>query len=242
MDRAPAEASALVELFGRYGVPATGRVLDVACGIGRLSIPLAERGYRVTGIDISSMYIQRAGEYAAEAGADARFVEGDMRQAEVLLGDEVPFDAFINMFTSNGYYGRDADLDLFQQLRRLASPGALLVVLTINRDWLIRNFEPEGLERAGHIRVLQNRTLNLETSSIHSDWEFYEGQGEGLRLLLKLEMEHRVYSLDEFKALLEEAGWDYLQGLGGHRGTEIRLDNFTYDFMEMWVVAQNAGT
>ena len=188
MDRADAEAAALIDLFEEYGVPTHGRVLDVACGIGRHGVPLAQRGYRVTGIDLSPLFIQKAREHASAAGVDVRFVVGDMQEVLDLLAAEAPFDGIINMFTSHGYYGRDADLSLFGQLRRLASPGALLVVLTAHRDWLVRNFEPEGLDKAGSVRILQNRKLNLETSSILNDWEFYEGEGESLRLRLKLQM------------------------------------------------------
>jgi len=236
--RAEAEVAAVAELFVRYGVQVESRVLDVACGIGRHSIPLAERGHRVTGLDISDLYIEKARERAADAGVDVRFLKGDMQHAETLLGAEAPFDAVMIMFTSNGYYGREADLHLFTQLRRLASPEAVLVVLTANRDWLIRNFDPEGMGMAGGIRILQNRALDLETSSVRSEWEFYRGEGNDLRLELRLQMDHRVYSLHELKALLEDAGWEYLRGLGSYRGVGPGLSDLTYDSMDMWLVAR----
>ena len=40
--------------------PARGRALDLACGEGRNSIWLAERGWQVTGVDFSSVAIERA--------------------------------------------------------------------------------------------------------------------------------------------------------------------------------------
>ena len=39
-------------------------VLDLACGFGRFSIPLARKGYNVTGIDITPIFIERAREIA----------------------------------------------------------------------------------------------------------------------------------------------------------------------------------
>ena len=238
MDRAPAECDALATLFGEYGVPADGTVLDVACGIGRHSIPLAQRGYKVTGIDLSPLFVQKGRESAEAAGVDVRLVVGDMQDAEEQLGAEAPFDALISMFTSHGYYGRDADLSLFQQLRRLASSGAVLVVRTAHRDWLVRNFEPEGLDMAGPIRILQNRALDLETSTMHNDWSFFEGNGDDLKLRLRLAMDHRLYSLHEFKELIEEAGWRYTRGFGSERGPDFKLEELTYDSMTMWVVAR----
>ena len=242
LDRADAEATAIARLLGESDVDAGARVLDVACGIGRHAIPLAERGYKVTGVDISPLFVQRARERATAAEVDVRFVVGDMQEAETLLGVEAPFHAFVNMFTSNGYYGQAGDLSLFSQLRRLASPRAVLVVLTANRDWLVRNFEPEGLDKAGTIRILQRRALDLETSTMHNDWEFYEGADESLTLRLNLQMEHRLYSLHEFKDLLEAAGWNYLRGFGSDRGPDFQIGELTYDSMAMWVVAGLAET
>ena len=58
------EINGLIDLFNQNNVPKDGLILDLACGIGRISIPLAENGYKVIGIDISPSYIQRAKEYA----------------------------------------------------------------------------------------------------------------------------------------------------------------------------------
>ena len=241
MDWAPAEVRALDDLFARFGVPAEARVLDVACGIGRHGVPLAQGGYMVTGIDISPPYVQRAKDYASAVGVEARFLIGDMGEVETLLSAEAPFAAFISMFTSHGYRGEEADLDVFRHLRHLATPGALLVVLTANRDWLVRNFEPEGLDIAGAIRILQNRVLDLENSMMHNDWAFFEGEGDDLKLRLRLEMEHRIYSLHELKGLLERAGWRFLTAFGSDRSVDLELGELTYDSQAMWVVCRAGG-
>jgi len=44
--------------------------LDLCCGIGRHSVPLAERGYQVTGIDLSPVLIARARELAKARGVE----------------------------------------------------------------------------------------------------------------------------------------------------------------------------
>jgi 2-polyprenyl-3-methyl-5-hydroxy-6-metoxy-1,4-benzoquinol methylase len=40
------------------------KILDLSCGIGRHSIPLAKKGYKILGYDISSLYLQKAREWA----------------------------------------------------------------------------------------------------------------------------------------------------------------------------------
>jgi SAM-dependent methyltransferase len=237
-DRAEAEVAVLVQLFDEHGAPPGGRMLDVACGIGRHALPLARRGYRVTGFDIAPLFIERARGRAAVQNGDAQFFVGDVRDIASQLVRRGPFDAIVNMFTSNGYYGRASDLALFQGLGAMSTSRAVMVVQTINRDSLVRHFKPEGMDSAGRIRVLQRRRLDLERSTMHRDWEFYEGGGSDLRLRLKLELEHGVYSLNELRSLVEEAGWEFVQGLGGQRGGEIRLAELTPDLMDMWVVAR----
>ena len=163
---------------------------------------------------------------------------GDVRDISSKLVGRGPFDAIVNMFTSSGYYGRAADVALFQKLGAMSSSRAVMVVQTVNLGWLGWHFEAEGMDSAGDLRVLQRRRLDLERSTMHSDWEFYEGSGSDLRLRLRLEMEHRVYTPEELRVLLKEAGWEFVQGLGSQRGGEIILAELTPDMRDMWVVAR----
>ena len=54
-------------------------VLDLACGHGRHANRLAERGARVTGLDSSPLFLERARADAAARGVAVEYVEGDMR-------------------------------------------------------------------------------------------------------------------------------------------------------------------
>ncbi|MHB1711168.1 MAG: SAM-dependent methyltransferase [Acidimicrobiales bacterium] len=55
-----------------------GRALDVACGEGRNAIWLAERGWVATGVDFSSVGLEKAARLAAERGVDVTWVEADV--------------------------------------------------------------------------------------------------------------------------------------------------------------------
>ena len=172
--QAPREVQVLLSQFQQFGVAPKARVLDVGCGIGRHSVPLAQEGYDVVGFDLSPLYLEKANQAAEEADVTLRLVQGDTRDLSRLLADEDPFDAIVNMFTSHGYYGYDDDLRFFQALHGLAAPKAVLVVETLNRDFILRNFTPIGIEEAGGIEKRDRRHLNLETSSVESTWTFYE--------------------------------------------------------------------
>jgi 2-polyprenyl-3-methyl-5-hydroxy-6-metoxy-1,4-benzoquinol methylase len=55
-------------------------VLDLACGHGDLANRLAARGCRVTGLDSSAVFLDRARADAAASGVSAEYLAGDMRQ------------------------------------------------------------------------------------------------------------------------------------------------------------------
>ena len=84
---------ALVELVG----PVAGlRVLDVACGHGRITRELARRGADVTGIDLSGVLIAKARQTEQNEPLGIRYIHADVA-ARVSLGDD-PFDLVVCNF------------------------------------------------------------------------------------------------------------------------------------------------
>src|SRR5262249_42225180 len=59
----------------RYGEP----VLELACGSGRLTIPLAEAGIQIMGLDLSEEMLNFATMKASERGVQVRVARGDVR-------------------------------------------------------------------------------------------------------------------------------------------------------------------
>jgi ubiquinone/menaquinone biosynthesis C-methylase UbiE len=69
--------------------------LDIASGTGNATIPAAERGARMTGLDLTPKLVELARERAANEGVEIDFVEGD---AENLPYDDDSFDRVISVF------------------------------------------------------------------------------------------------------------------------------------------------
>jgi len=63
----------------KYGTP----VLELACGTGRITIPIAEKGFRVTGLDASEAMLSRAKSKAAAKGMHVDWVRADCRAFEL---------------------------------------------------------------------------------------------------------------------------------------------------------------
>ena len=105
-DERDAEAEAQALAAARLaGCPDGGELLDVPCGFGRHSIPLARAGYRVTGVDRSTVLLDEARRRAA-GERWPKFVNADYR--ELPFKDE-SFDAALNLYTSLGYLGDEED-------------------------------------------------------------------------------------------------------------------------------------
>ncbi len=92
------EAEAFIDKLIKYLKPATGStMLDVACGKGRHSIQLANKGFDVTGIDLSDDSINEALQYQSDK---LNFYKHDMRLPFWINY----FDYAFNFFTSFGYF------------------------------------------------------------------------------------------------------------------------------------------
>jgi SAM-dependent methyltransferase len=87
--------SAGADVVRRVGVSAGDEVLDVACGTGNASIPAAQSGARVTGLDLTPELFADARRRAEEAGVELELVEGD---AEELPFADESFDVVLSTF------------------------------------------------------------------------------------------------------------------------------------------------
>src|SRR5690242_8313403 len=97
----PAAADAEVSFIVRHGgLGPHATILDVPCGTGRHSLPLARAGFAITGIDLSAAALSRARERAANEGLDVRFECSNMLDFKVTA----PSDALVCMGNSIGYF------------------------------------------------------------------------------------------------------------------------------------------
>lgn len=225
-------------VFKKFRVHNGSRILDLACGIGRISINLAKAGYQVVGVDISPLYLDFARKWAqAEGIADrTRFYEMNMLRASRQLRrkGEKKFDVVLNYGTAIGYRGEDEDAKMLTNIRGIASPDAILVIETVNRDYLVKHFEQESVSTLEGIEWREFRRLNLERSFMENIWRFYRKNGRSRRLILAVPVSHRVYSPHELKQLLTNAGWKY----AGSYGTLGKLSPVTTDSFHMTVIGR----
>ncbi|MES2892817.1 MAG: class I SAM-dependent methyltransferase [Bacteroidota bacterium] len=136
------EAAAFIDKLIAHLHPAQqSRILDVACGKGRHSIYLAEKGFNVTGIDLSEYSITEALKHESES---LHFYRHDMRLPFWINY----FNYAFNFFTSFGYFktAREHDNAIRTISQSLVS-GGIFVIDYLNvhyaEDHLVHNFEKD---------------------------------------------------------------------------------------------------
>lgn len=203
------QVDALIRLVG---LPGGARVLDLGCGPGRHALPLARRGFRVTGVDRTPAYLAEARRRAEAEGLAIELVHADMRD----FRRPVAFDLVINMFTSFGYFEDEADdLRVARNMYESLRPGGRAVLELKGKEVVARTFR----ERSWH--RLADGSLFLEERRVIRDWTWVENRWMLLRQdkLHEFELGHRLYSAAELRQVLEKAGFAEVTAYGSLDGT-----------------------
>jgi len=174
------------------------RVLDIPCGQGRLTVPLAEMGLDITGLDRTAVYVRKARRAAREAGVKARFICGDMRT----IAYDGAFDAAFNWFSSWGYFSDADNAAVLERIREALRPGGRFLLDTLNKSWLLANFRPTFHHRFGGVAVeIHNRWLP-DVGRMRSDWTFRRG-----RAVERHRVNLRLVNGTELRRVLRAAGF-----------------------------------
>lgn len=92
-----------VEMWLDFADSVAGNILEIGCGTGRVTLPLLRAGFRMTGVDISELSLQKAAAKIAAAEVDnlATLVHGDMRTFDLPQKDFALTIIPINTFMHN---------------------------------------------------------------------------------------------------------------------------------------------
>ncbi|MCG5055795.1 MAG: class I SAM-dependent methyltransferase [Myxococcales bacterium] len=180
--------------------PAEGsEVLDVACGYGRHSIELAQRGLRVTGIDLSLPLLIRAADESQRRSLSVNFVHADMRE----MSFDSQFDGACCMMTSFGYFDEETNLKVASGVFRALKPGGRFLLDAINRDYIVGDLPTRVWWEGDGCVVLEEVDFNFHTSrvSVRRSIVFQDGRQ------IEQDISIRAYSLHELGRLLKQAGF-----------------------------------
>lgn len=212
------EAEAEVEkIIDRTGIE-TGRLLDLGCGPGRYAVPLAHRGFGVTGVDRSPLLLEKAREYAESKDVEVEWIEEDMRR----FTRPESFDLAISMTTSFGFLDDPADnLAVARNVHASLVPGGALLLDLMGKEVLARNFEETSATELPDGRVLiQRREITDDWSRIRADWIYLREDGTTRSFRIRL----WVFSGGELRRLMRDAGFAEVALFGNLDGSAYGVD------------------
>lgn len=183
------------------------RVLDLGCGWGRLSLPLASVAKRVIGLDHDPTLVQEARRRAAQEGlANVEFHEADVERTE--------YEAWRPDLVTAHLCASDA---IIERAARALAPGGCLAMVSFHVDqWKetgrVSRF---AYDETALRRTLESHRFDVEVLEVERDIRRFSSVEEGLAAAVALE--------DKWKA---DGRWfryiDFLEG-GGRTLTRSHL-------------------
>ncbi len=193
-----------------------GNILELCCGTGRLTIPLAQEGYTITGVDNSTSMLKQAGKKADELNVPIRFIESDMRTLnlpEVYDIIFIPFNSIHHLYTNQDFF------DVLTGVKKhLKSDGYFLfdcfnpnihyIVHAEGEEQIIAEYSTkDGRE------VVIKQTMDYEnTTQINRiKWHYFiNGQFDSVQ-----NMDMRLFYPKELDAYLSIHGFEIIHKFGG---------------------------
>ncbi len=206
---------------------ATGPVLELGCGTGRVTIPVSQAGVTITGLDNSPVMLAQARSKAKKLRSRIKaphFINGDMRDFD--LGQQfnlvfIPFRSFQLLLSVE-----DQSRALACIKKHLEPGGRLIFNLFVPREVYMEQKKSVGLFRNEPTGFAEARKMELEEKSQHDEYnqiiyvknvvkEYGEGGTEPKRSEVSYALRYTYQR--EVQSLLKNAGYRILETYGNFR-------------------------
>jgi SAM-dependent methyltransferase len=184
-------------LAGLLAASPGSEILDVPCGAGRLSLVMAERGYRVTAVDLSSEFLGHA--RSRDVLQQVTWERRDMRD----LPWRGRFDRAFCVGNSFGYLDDEGNAAFLQAVRTALRPGGRFVLETpMVLENLLNHLHPRPWWKAGDTYLLVENHYDPARARLDIEYTFVSTHGVEVR-----RGSHRAYTYRELMELLTASGF-----------------------------------
>jgi SAM-dependent methyltransferase len=210
-ERIGVAAKDIEQILSLIRIDAGAPVLDLCCGIGRHSLELARRGFRVTAVDRTRAYLNCARKESVKEGLQIEFVQKDMRR----FRRPGSFDCVVNLYTSFGYFENPRDdqrvlTNVYRSLRK----GGTFVLEMMGKEIIARIFAEREWRRHDDVILLAERRVCDNWSRINNRWIVITQDSKD-----EFEFSHRIYSAVELCELFDKAGFRSVKVFGDFGGS-----------------------
>jgi len=191
------------------------RILELCCGTGRLTLPIAKDGYDISGVDYTSSMLQQAKVKASEGGLAIEFIEADIRTLDL----PEKYDLIFIPFNSIHHLYKNEDLfKAFSAVKNHLKEGGLFLLDCFNPNiQFIVEGEKEQKEIAeyttndGRAILIQQKMRYENTTQINRiEWHYYiNGVFDSIQNL-----DMRLFFPQELDSYLEWNGFNIIHKFG----------------------------
>lgn len=225
------EVEFLTDVFGEGEGETPLHLLDAPSGNGRHARLLAERGYRVSAVDLSREFLEEGAHLAREAGVaeSIQWLERDMAALEF----EAAFDGAYCLGNSFGYRDHAGMTSYLEAVGRALKPGGRFVLdNAMSAESLLPNLEDRVWDRVGEdFILLAENSYDPAESRLDTRFTIIR---DGTREMH--EVSHWIFTTAEMQRMLAAAGLETLALLSDVRGTPFEVRN-----PEVLIVAEKAA-
>jgi cyclopropane fatty-acyl-phospholipid synthase-like methyltransferase len=212
-------------LVQQLGVEKGAAILDIPCGFGRHAIDLAQRGFKVTGVDISARFVKNLNEKVKAENLNIQVIEADV--LELKLSQQ--FLGAICMGNSFGYFDFDKMKLFVETVAAALTKGARFIINSgIIAESILPNFESNKSFTVGDITMDVLNTYDAQNSYMASELT-YTKNGASEQHAFK----HYVFTLSEVTRLLALYGLRVVGTYNSPDGTTYKLGD-----AQIYIVAQ----
>ena len=193
-------------------------VLDLACGHGVLANLLAARGCQVTGLDSSTVFLDRARADATAMGVDVEYVSGDMRELPPWSGR---FDRVVNWTTAFGYFDDATNPIVLTEAARVLRSGGRIAMDLDNMTKFLVSFTPSRITATrenGDMLVDRHRLDPLTGRFEVERTVIRDGRARQLTFV------KRLFTFPELRDWLTASGFTSVAGYG-EDGQSLKTDH-----------------
>lgn len=199
-----------------------GPVLEIGCGTGRVTLPIARAGMETVGLDIAPSMLRRLREKAVEEGLKVRLVEADCRYFAL----DRRFALIICPFSAMQHLHDRASVEAFLEcVRAHLEPGGMFIfdVFNPNVEILARR-EGERFPVFTYTEEESGRQIFVEETTDYDDAAqvshiTWYCTGGGSREVREEEIHLRCFYPQELDMLLHYNGIEIVEKLGTFTGT-----------------------
>jgi SAM-dependent methyltransferase len=216
----------------RHGSP----VLELACGTGRIGIPLAEAGHEVWGLDLSDEmlleYGKKMSSLPSETRARLHINNGDM--AEFDLDREFPL-IIIPYRSFQGLTEPEERKSCLSCVLNHLAPNGIFILNTfqpyghLDQSWcqsetIFRVLEPKNT--GIRIRVADHRKwIDIERQVLQPDLIYYVTFPDGTEERVVEPLTLAYFYEDQLRSLLQNHGFEIIEAIGDYDGTPVGQGN-----------------